>query len=279
MRSESLKICLFQFRYSLMGASGAGKTTLVSLLVGIEQPDSGDVNIFSDFSKKQKSRIGFMPQSTALVNEFTIRETFWFYGSIYGLSAETIDMRATNLSDLLELPAGNTFVKNCSGGQQRRVSFAIALIHEPELLILDEPTVGLDPLLREKIWNHLAGLTITQNVTVFLTTHYTEEAKQSSSIGLLRNGILVAEDSPRNFLWKTGSVSLNEAFLALSAKHEKFNMHHQHDFETSSLSRSDSNMSSSRLFLDHPKRRRVTEPKILNALIRKNFIEVFRNLE
>jgi ABC-type multidrug transport system ATPase subunit len=107
-------------------------------------------------------------------------------------------------------------IKNCSGGQQRRVSISVALIHDPELLILDEPTAGLDPLLREQVWNHLIELANVKNVTVLLSTHYIEEAKLSDCIGLMRNGVLIAENSPAEIMRICNTTNMEEAFLKLS---------------------------------------------------------------
>lgn len=177
-----------------------------------------------------------MPQEIALVDEFSIKETIYYFGRIYGMSAERIRERYKLLKDLLDLPQGSRHVGKCSGGQKRRVSFAAAMVHEPELLILDEPTVGLDPLLREKIWDFLVDTTRTSKLAVIITTHYIEEAKQAnnvsrnfhsnsqsyqnfSQIGLMRNGILLAEDTPQNILSRYEVDSLEDAFLKLCMKH------------------------------------------------------------
>jgi ABC-type multidrug transport system ATPase subunit len=126
-----------------MGSSGCGKTTLISSLVGLLSVDGGDVRIFGEsINRSTNDRIGFMPQETALAGGLKVRELFWFFGAIFGLSHDEIDEKHRSLSLLLELPEGNQLIKNCSGGQQRRISFAVTLLQEPELLILDEPTVG-----------------------------------------------------------------------------------------------------------------------------------------
>lgn len=197
----------------MMGSSGCGKTTLISSLVGLLELDGGDIEIFGGPAKNiDKLKVGYMPQENSLITEFTVGEMVWFMGTIFGLSSERIRDRMKFLSELLELPNRNKLIRECSGGQQRRVSFALTLIHEPELLILDEPTVGLDPLLRNKIWNYLIEITETQKVTVLLTTHYIEEARQSTRVGLMRGGEMIAEDSAENILRMTECDSLDEAF-------------------------------------------------------------------
>uniref|UniRef100_A0A182QE61 Uncharacterized protein n=1 Tax=Anopheles farauti TaxID=69004 RepID=A0A182QE61_9DIPT len=210
--------------YGLLGASGCGKTTLLSCIVGRKFLNDGEINVLGGTPGTAGSgvpgpRIGYMPQDIALVEEFTIKETIYYFGRIYGMSKDKIRERYKLLKHLLELPGDDRYVGNCSGGQQRRVSFAAAMVHEPELLILDEPTVGLDPLLREKIWQYLVETTSTSKMAVIITTHYIEEAKQAGFIGLMRNGILLAEDTPTNILERFSCTSLEEAFLNLCQKH------------------------------------------------------------
>ncbi|XP_031331082.1 ABC transporter G family member 20-like isoform X2 [Photinus pyralis] len=157
-----------------------------------------------------------MPQEIALYNEFTIRETMKYFGWIAKMSTEDVEDRLCFLTNLLMLPDIDRKVKNLSGGQQRRVSFATVLLHEPELLILDEPTVGLDPLLRETIWNHLTEITKDRSTTVILTTHYIEETRQAGLIGLMRSGYIMAEESPASILSRFETDTLEDAFLKLS---------------------------------------------------------------
>lgn len=267
----------------MMGSSGCGKTTLISCLVGVNELDEGKIEIFGDEPSNARSRIGYMPQETALINEFSIREMIWFYGTIFGLNSQKLDDKVKFLSELLELPDVNKLVKDCSGGQQRRISFALTLVHDPELLILDEPTVGMDPLLRAKIWDFLVEITKRQNVTVLLSTHYIEEARQSTHVGLMRNGVLVAEDSPQNVLCLMNTNSLEEAFLKLCTQQDvRSQQTSQSTVNTPETSRapiyqrSVSCQYSSKAVKNKSKR---STTKIVTALLIKNFKQIFRSIE
>lgn len=202
--------------------------------------------VLTNYSPTQGSgvpgkRVGYMPQEIALYAEFSIKETMMYFGWIFGMQTSEIVERLHFLLNFLDLPSENRLVKNLSGGQQRRVSFAVALMHDPELLILDEPTVGVDPLLRQSIWNHLVHITKAGQKTVIITTHYIEEARQAHTvscsrlmsystfstnltlavffqIGLMRSGRLLAEESPQVLLSMYRCVSLEDVFLKLSRK-------------------------------------------------------------
>ncbi|XP_015434840.1 PREDICTED: ABC transporter G family member 23-like [Dufourea novaeangliae] len=205
--------------YGLLGPSGCGKTTLLSSLVGVRKMDSGELWVLGGKPGTVESgitRVGYMPQEISLVDEFSVIGALYFFGRINGMEDYTIEDRYLFLKDLLQLPPRDRLVRNMSGGQQRRVSFAAALVHQPELLILDEPTVGLDPVLRDNIWDHLVKITRDEGVTVIITTHYIEEAKQCNKIGLMRCGQLLAESSPSELLEQCQTDSLEEAFLSLS---------------------------------------------------------------
>ncbi|XP_066139703.1 ABC transporter G family member 20 isoform X1 [Euwallacea fornicatus] len=209
--------------YGLLGASGCGKTTLLSCIVGRRRLNSGEIWVLGGKPGTRGSgvpgkRVGYMPQEIALYGEFSIKETMQYFGWIFGMHTSEINDRLQFLLNFLDLPSQNRLVKNLSGGQQRRVSFAVALMHDPELLILDEPTVGVDPLLRQSIWNHLVQITKDGNKTVIITTHYIEEARQAHAIGLMRSGKLLAEEAPHVLLQMYHCTSLEEVFLKLSRK-------------------------------------------------------------
>nr|QBM06390.1 ATP-binding cassette sub-family H-like protein 2 [Daphnia magna] len=206
--------------YGLLGASGCGKTTLLNCLIGRRKLNSGNILVFGYEPSSEESgipgpRVGYMPQEIALYGYFTIKETLHYFGRIYNLKADFVNAQLEFLTKLLDLPPSDRYVKTLSGGQQRRVSFAVALFHEPELLILEEPTVGVDPLLRQSIWDHLVRLSVDHGRTVIVTTHYIEEARQANTIGLMRSGRLLTEDSPENLLQKYALFSLEDVFLRL----------------------------------------------------------------
>lgn len=165
-----------------MGSSGCGKTTLLSCVMGMKSLDSGSITVLNESVGRNISKIGYMPQEVGMIEEFSIEELINFFGTIYGMNRKLIRSRFKFLTDLLELPCGDKLVKNCSGGQKRRISLAVCMIHQPKILILDEPSVGLDPLLRQKIWDFFEIVTRNSKTTVVITTHYIEEAKQANCV-------------------------------------------------------------------------------------------------
>ncbi|XP_077960390.1 ABC transporter G family member 20 isoform X2 [Gasterosteus aculeatus] len=206
--------------YGLLGPSGCGKTTLLKCIVGTLKISRGHICVLGkppaypghDVPGKM---VGYMPQELALYNEFTISDTLTFFGRIHGLTWKETRARMDFLVDFLDLPQKHRLVRNLSGGQRRRVSLGAALLQNPELLILDEPTVGVDPVLRAKIWQHLVEIVKTGKVSVIITTHYIEEARQANVVGLMRNGRLLAEGPPDAVMKQHSATTLEHAFLRL----------------------------------------------------------------
>uniref|UniRef100_A0A0A9W5Y2 ABC transporter G family member 23 n=1 Tax=Lygus hesperus TaxID=30085 RepID=A0A0A9W5Y2_LYGHE len=207
-------------RYGLLGPSGCGKSTLLNAIVGLVGLESGDITTLM----KSKRDLGFMPQQLALYDRMTTEETLNYFGNIYGMSEEEINKRAAHLIDFLEIPTTNRDNSSLSGGQKRRLSLAAALIHNPPLVVLDEPTVGVDPVLRNSIWDYLVNMAENEKKTVVITTHYIEETRQAHMIGLMRSGVLLCEDSPDNLLAQNNSGSLEETFMRLSHLQEVHKM-------------------------------------------------------
>jgi ABC-2 type transport system ATP-binding protein len=186
--------------------------------VGIQQPQSGELKVFNKKASKIPKLIGFMPQHTSLVAELTILETLKFFACLHEMDQKNFDCRFDMITELLELPSEDMQIRDLSSGQQRRISLAATIIHNPLLLILDEPTVGVDFLLREKIWDFLVERSIKDGVTAIITTHYISEAANAHRCGFMRNGILIAEDEPRVILEKMSVESLDEAFYELCVR-------------------------------------------------------------
>jgi len=197
--------------YGLLGPSGCGKTTLLNCIVGRQQLDAGDIYVRA----KSKQDIGYMPQDLSMNLLLTIHEILVYFGLLAGKSKAEILKRIEDLQDLLQLPPTHRKLENLSGGQQRRVSLSVALLHNPELLILDEPTVGLDPVINEKIWKMFLHLSALEKKTILITTHYIEEAKQANMVGLMRDGVLLAEENPQALISLHQSNSLEDVFLLL----------------------------------------------------------------
>ncbi|KAF7487775.1 ABC transporter G family member 20 [Sarcoptes scabiei] len=191
--------------YGLLGPSGCGKTTLLRCIVGRIKPKQGYVKVFGYQPNEPGSQIpgpsvGYMPQEVAVYEEFSIEEMLYYFGRLFNLSPDFLDQRILFLISFLDLPNKIVF-----GGQKRRVSLAAALVHSPPLLILDEPTVGVDPLLRQR----------KERITIIVTTHYIEEARQANVVGLMRQGRLLAENSPDQLMADYNLDTLEDVFLKL----------------------------------------------------------------
>jgi len=201
--------------FGLLGPSGSGKTTLVKMLAGIDKATGGEIDVLGTRMPKLEmlSRIGYMAQSDALYAELTARENLAFFGPLYGLRGGRLKTRMREAMELVDLTAHlNRPVSAYSGGMKRRLSLAIALLHEPEVLILDEPTVGIDPVLRKSIWDELESLS-RRGMTVIVTTHVMDEAGKCHRLGMLRGGRLIAEGTPEELKAASGAASIEEAFL------------------------------------------------------------------
>ncbi|KAK3538124.1 hypothetical protein QTP70_030294, partial [Hemibagrus guttatus] len=206
--------------YGLLGPSGCGKTTLLKCIVGTLKISRGHISVLGKPPRFPGHEVpgrmvGYMPQDIALYNEFTISDTLWFFGRIHGLSSQETRERMKFLIEFLDLPQKDSLVRKLSGGQRRRVSLGAALLQNPQLLILDEPTVGVDPVLRAKIWQHLVQIVQGGQVSVIITTHYIEEARQANMVGLMRNGRLLAEENPEEIMRQHNAATLESAFLQL----------------------------------------------------------------
>ncbi|MEK4850269.1 ABC transporter ATP-binding protein [Paenibacillus sp. FSL H7-0756] len=201
--------------FGILGPSGSGKTTLVKLLTGIDEVTSGEVTVLGVRMPKlaMLQHIGYMAQSDALYTELSAKENLEFFAALYGLKGGNRTRRIGDVMELVNLQEHlRRRVDQYSGGMKRRLSLAIALLHEPPLLLLDEPTVGIDPVLRQSIWKELKALN-RKGTTIVLTTHVMDEAEKCDRLAMIRDGVLLAADTPAGLLQATGSASIEEAFL------------------------------------------------------------------
>jgi ABC-2 type transport system ATP-binding protein len=201
--------------FGLLGPSGSGKTTLVRMIAGIDDPSQGEVYVLEQRMPKLEmmSKIGYMAQSDALYNELTALENLEFFASLFGLSGSKRKQRIYEVMELVNLTEHlKKQISSYSGGMKRRLSLAISLLHEPGILILDEPTVGIDPVLRRTIWKELEQLS-ARGTTILVTTHVMDEADKCHRLGMIRDGKLTAVGTPAELKQATSSTTIEEAFL------------------------------------------------------------------
>jgi ABC-2 type transport system ATP-binding protein len=205
--------------FSLLGVNGAGKTTTIKMLSCLTVPTGGDAFVggYSVIKEPEKVKrmIGVSPQETAVAPGLTVKENLELISGIYGFSRGATQQKLTRLTEQLDLGGIlNRKAGKLSGGWQRRVSIAMALISEPEILFLDEPTLGLDVLARHELWEIIKAL--KGKVTVILTTHYMEEAEAlSDRIGIMKDGALLAVGTAEELKAKTGALDFESAFVSL----------------------------------------------------------------
>lgn len=187
--------------FAFLGVNGAGKSTTISMICGTLAKDSGEIiidgkNIDTDM-EKITAEIGVVFQNSVLDNMLTVKENLISRASLYGIYGENANKKILELSKLLDFdPLLNRTLGKLSGGQKRRIDVARALIHDPKLLILDEPTTGLDPQTRKTLWRVINSYRKEQGMTVFLTTHYMEEATDADYVVILDSGVITAEGTP-----------------------------------------------------------------------------------
>ncbi len=198
--------------YGLLGPNGSGKTTLMRLLVGLAKADSGEARVLGRRMPDRAllAEVGYMTQAEALYSDLTARENVLFFAALSGVRTASWIGAAL---ELVELQArANDLVGSLSGGLRRRVSLACALVHRPRLLILDEPTVGVDPQLRVAFWEHFRRLA-DGGTTLVISSHVMDEAGRCDRLGFMREGRLIAEGSPDELRQRSGMTDLEQAFL------------------------------------------------------------------
>lgn len=206
--------------FGFLGANGAGKTTAMKMLIGISKPSSGKATVagfdIANQSEMVKRNIGYMSQRFSLYDDLTIKENITFFGGIYGLSRKKIKEKTAILIAELELEeVANQLVGALPLGWKQKLSFSVALLHEPKIIFLDEPTGGVDPITRRQFWEMIYAQAY-KGTTIFVTTHYMDEAEYCDRVSIMVDGKIEALDSPKNLKKQFKVDSMNEVFLKLA---------------------------------------------------------------
>ena len=206
--------------FGFLGANGAGKTTAIKMLIGISKPSSGEATVAGfDIAKQSemvKKNIGYMSQKFSLYDDLTIKENITFFGGIYGLSRKEIKEKSTILIAELELEkVANQLVGALPLGWKQKLSFSVALLHEPKIVFLDEPTGGVDPITRRQFWEMIYTQAY-KGTTIFVTTHYMDEAEYCDRVSIMVDGSIEALDTPKNLKQQFKVDSMNDVFLKLA---------------------------------------------------------------
>ncbi len=210
--------------FGFLGPNGAGKTTSIKMMVGLLRPTGGQILVDGDdISQVDRIKIGICPQDIVLWESLTCKESLKFMGQMYEVPDDILKTRVENLlEDLILMDKANTLVSNLSGGMKRRLNLAMALIHSPEIVILDEPSEGLDPQSRRVLWNFIRSLRDNEGKTVILTTHLMDEADGlSDRIAIIDHGKLLRLDTPKNLKKEFGEGDIVEIHLADSKMNQE----------------------------------------------------------
>ncbi|MEK6781037.1 MAG: ABC transporter ATP-binding protein [Bacteroidota bacterium] len=208
--------------FGFLGANGAGKTTAMRMLCGLSMPTSGEATVAGfDLYKnaeKIKQSIGYMSQKFSLYEDLTIRENIRFYGGIYGLSNSEIKVKTERLVNSLNLEDKlNSLVKSLPLGWKQKLSFSVAMIHDPKIVFLDEPTGGVDPITRREFWTMIFEAA-NLGTTVFVTTHYMDEAEYCNRVSIMVDGQIDALGAPLELKNRYSAADMGEVFLKLARR-------------------------------------------------------------
>jgi len=206
--------------FGFLGANGAGKTTAIRILCGLSFPTSGEVNIagFDIYTQRNqiKRNIGYMSQKFSLYDDLTVYENIRFYAGIYGLGRKEIATKAGMLIKRLDLEAArDKLIRDIPLGWKQKLAFSVAIIHDPKIVFLDEPTGGVDPITRRQFWN-LIYEAAKDGITVFVTTHYMDEAEYCDRVTIMVDGKIAALDTPTVLKKTYDAANMNEVFLKLA---------------------------------------------------------------
>lgn len=206
--------------FGFLGANGAGKTTAIRILSGLSEPTSGEVIVAGYNAKKQpeqiKKNIGYMCQKFSLYDDLTVKENIILYGGIYGMSKKLIKERTNSLLTRLNFEEyGDRLISDLPLGLKQKLAFSVAVLHEPKIVFLDEPTGGVDPITRRQFWEMIYE-TAARGITVFVTTHYMDEAEYCDRVSIMSEGKIVALDTPDELKKKYTVNSVEEVFVKIA---------------------------------------------------------------
>ncbi|MBU2652358.1 MAG: ABC transporter ATP-binding protein [Bacteroidetes bacterium] len=206
--------------FGFLGANGAGKTTAIRILCGLSRPTSGKITVagFDVYRETEeiKKNIGYMSQKFSLYEDLTVKENFRFYGGIYGLSLKQIRQQTDFYLEKLGLTtSGDKVISSLPLGWKQKLAFSIAIIHNPRIVFLDEPTGGVDPITRRQFWDMIYEAA-NSGITVFVTTHYMDEAEYCERVSIMVAGRIEALDTPERLKKKYHASSMDEVFLKLA---------------------------------------------------------------
>ena len=206
--------------FGFLGANGAGKTTAMKMLCGLSKPSSGNATIagFNIYKQTEeiKKNIGYMSQKFSLYEDLTVIENIQFFGGIYGLSDKQLKAKSIELIETLGLQSeAKKLVASLPLGWKQKLAFSVAVIHEPKIVFLDEPTGGVDPIVRRQFWD-LIYQASGRGITIFVTTHYMDEAEYCNRISMMVDGVIQALDTPDNLKKQFSANSMDEVFFELA---------------------------------------------------------------
>lgn len=208
--------------FGFLGANGAGKTTAIKMLCGLSMPTSGKATVagFDVYTENEsiKKSIGYMSQKFSLYEDLTVKENIKFYAGIYGISPKQIIQKTESLLRQLSLEKeANVLVGQLPLGWKQKLAFSVAIFHDPQIVFLDEPTGGVDPITRREFWN-LIYEAAEKGITVFVTTHYMDEAEYCNRVSIMVDGKIEALDTPSNLKSNFNAASMDEVFIQLARK-------------------------------------------------------------
>lgn len=211
--------------FGFLGANGAGKTTAMRMLIGLSKPSSGNAfiagfDVYSE-TEKIKANIGYMSQKFSLYEDLTVLENIRFFGGIYGLSGSMLREKSDRLIEQLGLQSEKKkLVGSLPLGWKQKLSFSVAVLHDPKIVFLDEPTGGVDPVTRRQFWDLIYAATL-KGMTVFVTTHYMDEAEYCNRISIMVDGTIKALGSPAELRQRYDATSMDEVFYKLARDSER----------------------------------------------------------